>query len=245
MTALARVGLSRASSFAMLPLMRLRAAYFSVASLGIALAGQAWMTNWDWTGASTGLQLPISRYVPPERLYWLAVVLAGLSVGSVLLIVRSGWGLRLMALRDDEDAAAEIGIRRAPVVLATWTVSTALIGLCGALIALQKGTIEPNSAFAFGHTLDMILSTVLGGVATVVGPILGATLLYVVRLNLDDWRDWASVVLGLGIIAVIRFVPRGLWGLLCLGARQVVGRRTQQRTGLQPSAEPRPTERNA
>lgn len=207
------------------PLLRLRAAYFSVASLGIALAGQAWMVNWDWTGASQGLHLPVRRFLEPSTQYWLAAFLAALTVGAVLAVARSGLGLRLMALRDDEEAAAEIGIRRRPVVLATWTISTALVGLGGAMIAIQTSTIEPNSAFAFSHTLNMILATVLGGIATVTGPVLGATVLYVVQLYLDDYADWASAVLGLAIILTIRFVPGGLWGLTVQAAHRLRNRR--------------------
>lgn len=208
-----------------LPLMRLRAAYFSVASLGIALAGQAWMTNWDYTGASTGLQMPVRRYLQPADQYWLALGVALVAVGSVLAMVRSGFGLRLMALRDDEEAAAEIGIQRTPIVLATWTFSAALVGLAGGVIAIQTSTVEPNSAFSFNHMLNMILSTVLGGIGTVFGPILGATLLYVVRLNLVDWKDWASFGLGVAIIATIRFIPGGVWGLALMGWRRFVQRR--------------------
>lgn len=208
------------------PLMRLRAAYFSVASLGIALAGQAWMVNWGWTGASQGLHLPVRRFLEPSTQYWLAAVLAALTVGAVLAVARSGLGLRLMALRDDEEAAAEIGIRRRPVVLATWTISTALVGVAGAMIAIQTSTIEPNSAFAFSHTLNMILSTVLGGIATVTGPVLGATVLYVVQLYLDDYADWASAVLGLAIILTIRFVPGGLWGLAVQAAHRLGAHRS-------------------
>lgn len=216
------------------PLMRLRAAYFSVASLGLALAGQAWMVNWGWTGASQGLHLPVRRFLEPSTQYWLAAVLAASTVGAVLAVARSGLGLRLMALRDDEEAAAEIGIRRRPVVLATWTISTALVGLAGAMIAIQTSTIEPNSAFAFSHTLNMILSTVLGGIATVTGPVLGATVLYVVQLYLDDYADWASAVFGLAIILTIRFVPGGLWGLAVQAVRRLASRRPDGGPGDRP-----------
>jgi branched-chain amino acid transport system permease protein len=206
------------------PLMRLRAAYFSVASLGIALAGQAWMINWRWTGGSQGIHLPVRRFVEPDQLYWFAGAIALVTVGVSLTVARSGLGLRLMALRDDEDAAAEIGVRRTPVVLATWTISTTLVGLAGGVIAVQTSSLEPNSAFAFSHTLNMILATVLGGIATVVGPILGAVVLYAVQLELESWKDWASVVLGLAVIATIRFVPGGLWGLVISAARRVAPR---------------------
>jgi branched-chain amino acid transport system permease protein len=196
-----------------LPLMRLRAAYFSVASLGIALAAQAWMLNWEWTGASTGLNLPLSAYVDPIDQYLLAVGLAALTVSVVTFVVHTGLGLRTMALRDDELAAAEVGIRRTPITLAVWTISGVLTGLAGALIAIQKASLEPVSAFSITFTLDMIVASVIGGIGTIVGPIIGAIVIYVVRQFLQDAQSWSSVINGILIIVVIRFAPRGLWGV--------------------------------
>lgn len=197
-----------------LPLMRLRAAYFSVASLGIAVAMQAWMQNWEWTGASTGLNLPLSSYVDPNDQYLLAVALVAVTVGVVVFVTRSGLGLRLMALRDDEEAAAHIGIRRLPVALANWMISGTLTGIAGALLALQKSSIEPVSAFSLAFTLDMIVATVIGGLGTLSGPIIGAVVVYVVRQELQDQANWATFINGLLILLVIRFAPGGLGGVV-------------------------------
>jgi branched-chain amino acid transport system permease protein len=213
-------------------LLRLRAAYFSVASLGIALAAQAWMLNWDWTGASTGLNLPLSAYVDPTDQYLLAVLLAAVTVGTVTWVVRTGLGMRLMALRDDEGAAAEIGIRRMPVALVTWTLSGMLTGLAGALLAIQKSSLEPVSAFSLAFTLDMIVASVIGGLGTIVGPILGAFIIYALRQSLQDAESWASVINGVLILVVIRFAPRGIWGTLC----QLAGRLRRPDEQRQPAA---------
>lgn len=204
-----------------LPLMRLRAAYFSVASLGIALAAQAWMLNWDWTGASTGLNLPLSSYVDPLDQYLLAVALVTATVGVVVAVTRSGLGLRLMALRDDEEAAAHIGIRRLPVTLTNWMISGALTGVAGALLALQKSSIEPGSAFSISFTLNMIVASVIGGLGTVTGPILGAIAVYVIDQKLQDQENWSTFINGVLILAVIRFAPRGIHGILTSAWRRV------------------------
>lgn len=202
------------SGLVALPLLRLRAAYFSVASLGIAVAMQAWMLNWEYTGASTGLNLPLSAYVDPKDQYLLAVGLVALTVGTVVLVTRSGLGLRLMALRDDEEAAAHIGIRRVPVAITNWMISGALTGVAGALVALQKSSIEPVSAFSLTFTLDMIVATVIGGLGTLSGPILGAVVVYVVRQRLQDQDNWATFINGALILLVIRFAPGGLGGVI-------------------------------
>lgn len=218
-----------------LPLMRLRAAYFSVASLGIAVAMQAWMLNWEWTGASTGLNMPLSAYVDPLDQYLLAVVLVTVTVGTVVLVTRSGLGLRLMALRDDEEAAAHIGIRRLPVALTNWMISGTLTGVAGALIALQKSSLEPVSAFSLTFTLDMIVATVIGGLGTVSGPIIGAVVVYVVRQELQDQANWATFINGLLILLVIRFAPRGLGGVATSAWRSI-----RHRLGTRPARTPAP-----
>jgi branched-chain amino acid transport system permease protein len=197
-----------------LPLMRLRAAYFSVASLGIAVAAQAWMLNWDWTGASTGLNLPLSSYVDPSDQYKLALLVAAATIGVVVWTTRSGLGLRLIAIRDDEDAAAHIGVRRVPVVLVNWMMSGALTGVAGALVALQKSSIEPSSAFSISFTLDMIVASVIGGLGTVTGPIVGAVIVYLLGQSLQDQASWAGFINGLLILVFIRFAPGGVTGLL-------------------------------
>jgi branched-chain amino acid transport system permease protein len=230
------------SGIVALPLMRLRAAYFSVASLGIAVAAQAWMLNWDWTGASTGLNLPLSSYVQPNDQYLLAVGLAAVTVGVVVFVVRSGLGLRLMALRDDEEAAAHIGIRRLPVALTNWMISGFLTGVAGALIALQKSSLEPVSAFSLTFTLDMIVASVIGGLGTVTGPILGAVVVYVVRQVLQDSENWATLINGVLIVLAIRFAPRGIWGLLVDSSRSLRHRAAARRSNFTPQPSFRTTE---
>jgi branched-chain amino acid transport system permease protein len=232
--ALAGVITALLSGIVALPLMRLRAAYFSVASLGIAVAAQSWMLNWDWTGASTGLNLPLSSYVQPKDQYLLAVGLTSVAVSVVVLVVRGGLGLRLMALRDDEDAAAHIGIRRLPVALTNWMISGFLTGMAGALIALQKSSLEPVSAFSLAFTLDMIVASVLGGLGTLVGPILGAIVVYAVRQLLQDSQNWATFINGVLIVFAIRFAPRGIWGLLVDSSRFFRHRLAARRSNFTP-----------
>ena len=114
---------------AALPLLRLRAAYFSVGSLGIALAGLSWMINWRYTGATSGLYLPTDDLPDAMVLYYGAVGLLLVTTVSVGLLVRSRFGLRLMAVRDDEDAAAELGVNGFTVKLTALTISAFFTGL--------------------------------------------------------------------------------------------------------------------
>lgn len=211
-----------------LPLMRLRAAYFSVASLGIALAAQAWMLNWEWTGASTGLNLPLSGYVDPLDQYLLAVVLVTVTVFVVVWVTRSGLGLRLMALRDDEEAAGHIGIRRLPVTLTNWMISGALTGAAGALLALQKSSLEPRSAFSINFTLDMIVAAVIGGLGTITGPILGAVAVYAIDQALKDQANWSTFINGVLILAFIRFAPHGIHGVITSAWRRALHMTSRQ-----------------
>lgn len=197
-----------------LPLLRLRGDYFAIGSLAAALALQAIVVNWSYAGGSTGLNLPISATPTPEVLLVLAIVVAALSVLAALVVQRSSFGLRLMAVRDDEPAAVGLGVSSFGHKATALVVSSALAGVVGSLVALQQISFEPLGAFSINWTLNALLMTVVGGVATVVGPVVGATLIYYgLTKQLAEYQTAGLVIEGALLIAVVRLAPRGLWPL--------------------------------
>jgi len=200
------------AAIAGLPLLRLRAAYFSVGSLGVALAALSWMINWRYTGATGGLYLPTDGIPDSMALYYLAAGLLVLTVTTVALLVRSRFGLRLMAVRDDEDAAAELGVNGFTVKLAAFTISAFFTGLAGALVALQKLSLEPYSAFSMNWAVSMIVMSVLGGLSTLAGPIVGALVIYGLQQVLLDFQMVSTLLVGVLLIAIVCLAPEGLIG---------------------------------
>ena len=201
-------------ALAAIPLLRLRGVYFSVGTLGVMIAAQNWMINWHWAGQTRGVILPQNGVLSFDTQYFMG---AALLVGTTLIVwiaVRSRFGLRLMAVRDDESAASELGVNGFRVKLAAFTVSAFLVGLCGALNAFQQLTLEPYSAFNISWAINMILACVIGGLATIVGPLIGAAIIFELQQQLQGYENLTSLIEGAILLAVIRFAPGGIWGLL-------------------------------
>jgi branched-chain amino acid transport system permease protein len=204
-----------------LPLFRLRGPYFAVGSLGVALAAQTWMINWSYTGASSGLSLPDRAMLDGTAQYYLAAALMIVTILCIALVVHSRFGLRLMALRDNEDAAAELGVQGLAVKLGAFVLSACFVGLAGALIAVEQVSIEPVSAFSLGWTINMIMMAVVGGAATLMGPVIGAAVLFALQQLFQDHAGWSTLITGLGLILIVMVAPAGLWGVICAAAQRL------------------------
>jgi branched-chain amino acid transport system permease protein len=202
-------------ALAAFPLLRLRGPYFSVGTLGIMIAAQSWVINWQWAGQTAGVYLPPDAVLGFNTQYYIG---AGLVVGTTAIAVgaiKSRYGLRLMAVRDDEHAAQELGVNPFRVKLTAFAVSAFLVGLCGALNAFVQLNLEPYSAFNILWSVNMILACVIGGMATFPGPLIGAALIFELQQQLQSYQDLTSLIEGVILLAVIRFAPGGIWGLLC------------------------------
>jgi branched-chain amino acid transport system permease protein len=201
-------------ALAALPLLRLRGVYFSVGTLGVMIAAQNWVINWKWAGQTRGVYMPERGVLGFNTQYYMAAALLVGTTAIVALAVRSRWGLRLMAVRDDESAAQELGVNGFRVKLVALATSAFLVGLCGALNAFQQLTLEPYSAFNIVWAINMILACVIGGLATVAGPLIGAALIFELQQQLQGYQNLTSLIEGAVLLAVIRFAPGGIWGVL-------------------------------
>jgi branched-chain amino acid transport system permease protein len=204
-----------------LPLFRLRGHYLAIGSLGVALAAQAWMINLSYTGASSGLTLPDRAILDGAAQYYLAAGLMILTILCIALVVRSRFGLRMMAIRDNEDAAAELGVEGLPVKLGSFVLSAFFVGMAGALIAVQQISIEPVSAFSISWTFTMMTMAVIGGSSTLVGPIIGAVALFAMQQEFQDYESWSTLITGVALILIVILAPTGLWGAFRAGARRL------------------------
>jgi branched-chain amino acid transport system permease protein len=122
-----------------------------------------------------------------------------------------------MAVRDDEDAAAELGVNGFTVKLTAFTISAFLTGLAGGLIALQKVSLEPYSAFSIAWTVNAIVMAVVGGLSTLAGPILGAVVIFGLQQLLQDFQTLSTLIVGVLLIVIVRLAPNGLVGTLAAG----------------------------
>ena len=210
---------SALASIAALLLMRLREAYFSIGSLGLAMAALTWMINWAYTGQTEGLNLPPTVTLDYSTLYYLALALLVLTIVCIALLVRSSFGLRLMAIRDDAGAAADLGVNSFTVKLAAFAISAFFIGIAGSLIAFNALSIEPYSMFSISWVTTMIVIVVIGSISTITGPLLGAAVFFALQQLLQDYQSLSTLLTGLLLILIIRLMPEGIWVTLRKGSR--------------------------
>jgi branched-chain amino acid transport system permease protein len=197
-----------------IPMLRLRGVYFSVGTIGVLLATQAWFINWTYVGQTTGVIMPQRGTLSFPAQYYMGAGLVVITTAIVALLARSRFGLRLMAVRDDETAAAELGVNGFRVKLIALVISAFLVGLAGSMNAFSQLSLEPYSAFSINWAIQMIVACVIGGLSTIPGPLIGAALMF----ELQQWLQGSSTVTplieGAILLAVIRFVPGGIWGLM-------------------------------
>lgn len=214
-----------------LPLLRLRGHYFAVASLGVGVAVGELVQNLDFRGqpmfgGASGLFMPIFA-VPNRDLFFFYLMLgaAGIAVAATWVVLRSRFGYALIAIRENEDAAAVIGVNTTFYKVAAFSLAAALTGLAGGIFAQWNVFIDQENSFQIEYNVEMILMALLGGTGTVFGPAAGAVLLQFliqflsgtlpITLSLpfvpsDAMPVVAQVILGLLLLIVVIFAPRGV-----------------------------------
>jgi branched-chain amino acid transport system ATP-binding protein len=202
------------------PLLRLRGDYFAVGTLAAALALQAWLLNWNFVGGSTGLSLPVAAVPALAGLYRLGVVVAVLGIGAAVLVRGSRFGLRLLAIREHEEAAATLGVNTWRLRVGALLLSSALMGLAGGAFALMQLSFEPNGMVGLNWTIWAVMMVVIGGFGTITGPIVGAVFVYyVVATRLAAYPTLGLFIEGALLIVIVRFAPKGIVPLVADGVK--------------------------
>ena len=191
---------------------RLRGLYFTVGTLALAEALRLFMINVSYFGGATGIFLN-SNPPPIEVLYVYAVGLAGIATLIMELYTGSRFSILLRSVRDDEDAASQVGVRAFRVKLLAFFVASLLMGAAGGLQALKLGAIEPYGMFGLQWSIDTLSIVIIGGLGVRFGPIVGTVFVIALAEVLADYPELHLAMTGVILILVIRFAPRGLCGL--------------------------------
>jgi len=232
--ALAGAGASAALLAALLavPLLRLHGDYFAVGTLAISIAIQALISNWQWAGGASGLTLPISAVPSGAKLFQIAVLIAAIAMAVILYVRQSAFGLRLAAIRDNEPAAAGLGVWVTGHRLAVLLISSAVTGFAGAVIAFQFLVVSPDQVASLSWSLNALLMSIVGGAGTVMGPVLGVFIVYYgLTYALQDQQTLSQVLEGVLLVVIVRFAPQGVWPLLCTGPRRLLRMSRRPETG--------------
>jgi len=197
---------------------RLRSGYFAIATWVVASVCELLIVRFPSLGGGTGAPLPGLSSLNPTLLtaytYWIALAVVVLVLAAAYLILRSRIGLVLTAIRDDEIGARSIGVRVWQVRQFVFVVAAIGCGAAGSLVIISQLNVQPTSAFAVQWSAEMIFVTIIGGIGTIEGPILGTILFFVLQQTLSSYGAWYLIILGLVAITVAIWARRGLWGLI-------------------------------
>jgi len=194
-----------------IPLLRLRGHYFAVATLGVGVAVGEVVNNVGPLGASTGLFLPIVR--SDLLFFYLMLGAAVLAVLTTWVILRTRFGYGLLAIRENEEAAAVIGVNTTFYKVAAFCIAAALTGLAGGIFAQWNSFINQENVFAISDNVQMILMAVIGGAGTVLGPVAGAISLELIIQTLAGGGSgsvYSQIGLGVLLAVCVIFIPRGV-----------------------------------
>lgn len=204
-------------------MFRLRGHYFAIGTWVMAETFRLVAAQVSALGGGSGISLPASivtgiasgREAREFLLYWLSLALVVVVIGLIFALLRSGYGLALTAIRDNEAAARSSGVDVARVKLVVYVVTAFGAGLAGALIFLQKLRISPETAFSVNDwTAFVIFIVVIGGIGRVEGPIIGAIVFFVLRQVFADLGSIYLMMLGVIAIVTMLWAPKGIWGVV-------------------------------
>lgn len=195
-----------------LPILRLRGHYFAIATLGLSATISAVIANLDIAGRAVGLILPLTHN--DAMFYEEALALLVATTLTVAWISQSRFGMGLVAIREDEDAAQVMGVNTTFYKVAALSLAAFFTALAGGIHAYWITFIDPGGAFDLSLNVRMVIMAVFGGPGTVFGPVIGSFLLTAVYEVLASSISTAAALLfGLVIILAVIFMPRGLWDL--------------------------------
>jgi branched-chain amino acid transport system permease protein len=194
--------------------VRLSGVYFAMLTLAVAqIVWSIAFQSTEVTGGDNGLigVWPSRWAATATHFYWLTLALVTGGVALLRVILFSPFGYALRALRDDVLRAEAIGLSRQYLQWIAFTVAGAFGALAGALYAFLKGSVFPDD-LAIPLSIDGLAMILLGGVGTVSGGLVGATLYKSLSIWVISQTDYSKLVLGLLIIALVSLFPQGLLG---------------------------------
>ena len=198
-----------------LPTFRLRGPYFAIATIGVSEAVRVVMTNLAVTGGASGYR--IAEKGPFKQLLHFYVAL-GLAAGAVAISIwirHSKLGLALISIREDEDAASDLGVNPYGTKLLAHAIAAALAAAAGGVYAGYSAFVHPNGVFGFDISVAILLMPIIGGLGTVWGPVIGAVVYGLVQEELiAAFPQFHLLLYGGLLILIILFEPGGVFGLI-------------------------------
>jgi branched-chain amino acid transport system permease protein len=201
--------------------LRLRGAFFAIATLALAVVLQTFVVNWDYVGGSRGAYIirPSENVLTGPYIQYLFLLMLSLVVVGLVCargIERSRLGYGFAAIRDDELAAEACGVPTLRLKLIATTLSGALMGMAGAPFPYYIGYLQPSSAFGLEYAVNSIAMPMIGGTTSWVGPLIGAILLgslqQIATVTISSAVN--LLIVGLLLVGFVIIAPNGIVGLV-------------------------------
>ena len=199
------------------PILRLRGTFFAIAMLGVAHVCAELNNNIDFFQGSLGLNFPqvAPDSMAPEAFFYEVYLIAGLAIflGS-WAIRRSRFGAGLLSIREDEDTARMLGVPTERYKRLAFVMSAVLTGVLGVIYAHALGYVTTDSVYRDDTNLNLVVFSLLGGIGTLFGPVIGAFLLvFITQVVLACLLDFHLFATGLLLVVLVLAAPGGVIGL--------------------------------
>ena len=209
-----------------LPTFRLRGPYFAIATIGVSESVRVLMTNVSLTGGASGYRILETGPFRQLHHFYISLALAVVALAASVEVRRSRFGLALIAIREDEDAASDLGINPFRTKLLAHALAAALTGAAGGVYAQYAAFIHPQGVFAFSIGVAILLMPIIGGVGTIWGPVVGGVVYGLIHDELvASFPQLHLLIYGSLLILIVLFEPAGLYGLLDRWFRALAGAR--------------------
>jgi branched-chain amino acid transport system permease protein len=201
---------------AALLVFKLKGGYLAIGTWVIAEILRLIVANIKRTGGGSGITIQAATKLGTDvrvpGSYWWALASAVIAMAVTYLLLRSRTGLALKAIRDNDLAAESNGVNLWRTKLYTYIIGGAGCALVGAIVAIHLLRVQPAAAFSINWTGYLIFITVIGGVGTIEGPIIGTLIYFGLREWTSKYGEWYFIVLGILAIVVTVWSPAGIYG---------------------------------
>ena len=196
------------------PIFSMKDVYFTIGTWLVAEAVCVFFQSWAFVNFNMGYNITVARRLSGTAMYFIAFGVGLIALVAVVIILRSKFGLGLMAMRDNEAASEIRGVKLYRSKLICFLVSSAITGIAGAALYLNLSYIKPTVGFGIDWTVSMVFIAVIGGMGTIEGPIIGAIIFVILRQLLYNFSGFSMLILGIIAVVMILVAPKGIMGLI-------------------------------
>jgi branched-chain amino acid transport system permease protein len=196
--------------------VRLRGIYFGMLTIALGQLVWAIVFRWyDFTGGDDGIHgIPLPSIISSVRgSYYFTLIVTTICLIVLYLIVKSPFGSMLQAIRDNPERSEAVGINIGRHRLAAFVIASFFGGIAGVLFVTLESSVFPTLLF-WEMSAEVLIMCILGGMFTFAGPVLGATLMVLLRIFVGTYTEYWTLILGLILLLLVIFLPEGITGYL-------------------------------